>query len=58
MRTLLCLIIIILIHGLVLASIDTQAGPYRIALTTQPKVIPVGNTTLTFAITDSSGKNV
>ena len=47
-----------LLCALCLASIDATAGPYRISLTTQPKVIPVGQAKLVLAISDASGKPV
>lgn len=39
-----------------LASVEAQAGPYRISLTTQPRVIPVGAAKIVLQIKDASGK--
>ncbi len=38
------------------AEVNARAGEYRITLTTQPKVIPVGQAKVVFNITDASGK--
>ncbi|MGI8923326.1 MAG: efflux RND transporter periplasmic adaptor subunit [Fimbriimonadales bacterium] len=38
------------------AGVDVQAGPYRVSLTTQPRVIPVGQAKVVLKITDASGK--
>lgn len=56
MRKLLFLLVLALSPVLSLASIDGQAGPYRISLTTQPKVIPVGKANMVMSITDAAGK--
>lgn len=41
-----------------LAAIRAQAGPYRVGLTTEPAVVPVGKARLVFKITDPSGRPV
>ncbi len=54
----LLIIFLALLSALCQASVEAQAGPYRISLSTQPKVIPVGQAKLVFAISDSSGKRM
>lgn len=41
-----------------LAAVQARAGPYRVELTTEPPVIPVGKARLTLKITDAGGKPV
>lgn len=41
-----------------LAQVTGSAGPYRVTMTSQPKVIPVGKARLTFTITTESGEPV
>lgn len=38
------------------AQVSTAAGPYRVSMTAQPKVIPVGKARLTFTITSDKGE--
>lgn len=45
-----------LIPAFCLGGVGAQAGPYRLTLTTQPKVIPVGQAKLVVEVTDSAGK--
>lgn len=52
----LLLLALCLMPSLCLAGIDAQAGPYRVSLTTQPRVIPVGQAKVVLDITDQSGK--
>lgn len=40
------------------AQVTGSSGPYRISMTAQPKVIPVGKARLTFAITSEQGEPV
>ncbi len=51
-------VLLVLISGVCHASVEAQAGPYRISLTTQPKVIPVGKAKIVFTISDTSGKEM
>lgn len=39
-------------------AIPLQAGPYRLEVGTEPRVIPVGRATIVVRVTDSSGKPV
>lgn len=54
LRTL--LLVLLLVPTFARAAIEAQAGPYRITLTTQPKVVPVGQAKVVFKIADSSGQ--
>ena len=45
-----------LVQALCIAGIDAKAGPYRLSLTTQPRVIPVGQAKVVLKITDEAGK--
>src|SRR5579884_1110484 len=42
----------------VLASVQTQAGPYRVEIATDPSVIPAGSAKLRIKVTDAVGKPV
>ena len=41
-----------------LASVEVEAGPYRVQLRTQPAVVPVGPAKVALEITDASGKEL
>ncbi|MBI3911027.1 MAG: FixH family protein, partial [Armatimonadetes bacterium] len=41
-----------------LAGLRADAGPYRVEITTDPAVIPVGRAKLILKVTDSAGKPV
>jgi RND family efflux transporter MFP subunit len=41
-----------------LASVDVEAGPYRVKLQTQPTIVPVGSAKVALEITDASGKEL
>jgi RND family efflux transporter MFP subunit len=56
MRSLRFIFAFSLLISLCLAAMTTQAGPYRVALTAKPGVIPVGQATLYLNITDAKGK--
>jgi RND family efflux transporter MFP subunit len=42
--------------SLCFAGVQSIAGPYRVSVTTQPKVVPVGRANVVLTITDQSGK--
>ena len=50
------LIFLAFVPALCFAGIDAKAGPYRLSLTTQPKVIPVGQAKVVLKITDEARK--
>ena len=54
----LLLLALFLIPVLAFAGLDAQAGPYRVSLTTQPKVVPVGQAKVVLKITDQAGKEL
>ena len=50
------LLTVLLLPALLLGAVEQQAGPYKISLSTQPRVIPVGQAKVAFRITDATGK--
>ena len=50
------LFVLCLLPAICLAGVDAKAGPYRLSLTTQPKVIPVGQAKVVLKISDEAGK--
>ena len=50
------LIALLLVPTFVLGVVEQQAGPYRVGMSTQPRVIPVGSAKIVFKISDTAGK--
>jgi RND family efflux transporter MFP subunit len=50
--------LLLLLVGFCLAGVDGQAGPYRLNMSAQPQVIPVGKAKLIFKVSDASGQPV
>jgi RND family efflux transporter MFP subunit len=52
----LSVLMLCLLPAIAFADIEAQSGPYRVSLTTQPRVIPIGKARVVLKITDQSGK--
>lgn len=52
----LVVVAVFLVPVVSLGTIDQQAGPYRVSLSSQPGVVPVGQARLQFVIKDAGGK--
>lgn len=56
MKVLITFVLALLMIAAAWPQVSTDAGPYRISMTAQPKVIPVGKARLTFTITNDKGQ--
>lgn len=52
------LLILLVIPAVARGALEAEAGPYRVSLTTQPSVIPVGQAKVLLTIKDDSGNPV
>lgn len=53
-RTLTCTLLVLMATA-IWASIEAQSGPYRVTMTSQPAVVPVGSAKLTLRVADAKG---
>jgi len=55
---LLSALLLVCVGGAALAGPRGSAGPYRVEITTEPAVVPIGKATMLVKVTDTSGKPV